>query len=107
MNKSQALKEAQRRWGKDAVIRDDRRQQTTPAQRQAAREALFELRGYIVTNEDRRYFRTFKDELIFQSIRQRFSVGIHGGFFIGIRGTGDTWEECFENADKMWGKKTA
>lgn len=107
MNRTQALKEARRRWGPKAIIEDHPKQATTPESRQAAREARMELRGFILTREDRRFFHDFMDELLFQSLRQRFMVGVHEGFFISVRGHGDTWSECFENADRMWGKKAA
>jgi hypothetical protein len=99
MNKSQALKEAVKRWGKDAVVIDERRNASTPAQREAARNARMELRGFITSSEDRRFFRPLDNELLFQSMRQRFKVGYHCGFFISVRGTGDTWEECFTNVN--------
>lgn len=106
MNKSQALKEAVKRWGKDAVVMDERRNASTPEERTAAREELQRLLKTLSSDEKRRR-RHELDDLLYRALRQRFKVGVHGGFFIGIRGYGDTWEECFEVADKMWGKKAA
>lgn len=103
MNKTQALKEAVRRWGKDAVIQDRPKQASTPEQREAARARRQHLRETL-TKEELKKRHQEMDDLLFQTLRHRYSVGVHGGFFISIRGCGDTWEQCFEAADRMWGK---
>lgn len=101
MTKTQAMKEAVRRWGPDAIIQDDRKCTTTKESRKAAsekRQALLKT----LTPEEKKARRKELDELLFQTLRNRYSVGVHGGFYIGIRGYGDSWEECFEVADRMW-----
>ncbi len=106
MNKTQALKEAVRRWGKDAIIKDDKRCATTPESRKAAsekRQAILKA----ITPEGKKARRDELDELLFQALRYRYSVGVRGGFFISIRGYGDSWEDAFACADRMWGKKAA
>ena len=105
MSKSAALKEAVRRWGKSAGVRDiGAKLSRTAEQRRAAREALMELRGFIVTPEDRKFFKPFREWLVFDSLRERFTVGEisgAGGFrWFSVKGTGDTWEEAFQRADQ-------
>lgn len=108
MNKSQALKEAVRRWGKDAIIQDrGPRFASTPERRRAAQEARMELKAFRDLCPDRRAFRDFDDSLFSLAVRNRFSVGVDGGFCICIRGYGDSWEESFSCADALWGKKAA
>lgn len=101
MNKTQAMKEAAKRWGKDAVIIDKPKLASTPEERAAAQQQRKHLRDTL-TPEELKARRKEMDELLFKSLRHRYSVGEHGGFFIGIRGYGDSWEECFQRADRMW-----
>ena len=103
MTKSQALKEAVNRWGPKAIVQDVRRCTTTKESRKAASEARQALLKTL-TAEEKKARRKELDELLFQALRQRYKVGVHGGFFIGIRGCGDSWEEAFASADRMWGK---
>lgn len=103
MNRKQALAEAVKRWGKDAMIQDRPRCASSPEEREVARKQRKYLRDTL-TKEDLKKRHKDMDELLFDSMRYRFSVGIFGGFFFGVRGSGDTWEEAFEAADRMWGK---
>lgn len=103
MNKTQALKEAVKRWGKKAIVRDEPKLASTPEQRAEA-GAKRKLLRETLTKEELKKRSAEMDELLFQTLRQRYSVGSHEGFCICIRGTGDTWEQCFEAADRMWGK---
>lgn len=100
MTKSQAVKEAVKRWGKEAVVIDERKFASTPEEREAAREERKRLLATL-TPEEKKARRKELDELLSRALRQRFKVGYHGGFFIGVRGTGDTWEECFQAADRL------
>lgn len=109
MNAKQALAKAQSMWGKTAGVQDNgKRLASTPEQRFAARQARAELKGFIVTREDRRFFRDFDDSLFSQSVRNRFSVGSveHGGMFFLVKGQGDSWEEAFDKAAN-WFRTTA
>lgn len=72
-------------------------------QREAARAKRKLLRETLTKDELKKRDREM-DDLLFITLRHRYSVGVHGGFCVCIRGTGDTWEECFEAADKMWSK---
>lgn len=101
MNRTQAMKEARKRWGENAVIQDRPKCASTPEQRVAACDKRKHLLAAL-TKEEKRARRKELDELLYQSLRHRFSVGYFGGFYIGVRGYGDTWEECFEVADRMW-----
>lgn len=106
MTKAQALKEAVRRWGPKAIVRDDRKCRTTPESREAARVKRHAILKSI-TPEEKRARHKELDELLFQALRVRFSVGTHEGFCISVRGYGDSWEDAFACADRMWGKKAA
>jgi hypothetical protein len=103
MNGSQALKEAKRRWGPKAIVKDDRKCATTSESRKAASEKRQAILKAITPEEKKRRHREL-DELLFQALRYRYSVGVHGGFFIAIRGYGDSWDEAFACADRMFGK---
>lgn len=103
MTKSQALKEAVKRWGPKAIIRDDRKCETTPESRKEATEKRHAILKAI-TKEEKKARRKELDELLFQALRYRYSVGVHEGFFISIRGYGDSWDDAFACADRMWGK---
>lgn len=106
MTRSQALKEAVKRWGPKAIVRDDRKCATTPESRKAAsekRQALLKS----IKPEEKRARRNELDELLFQALRYRYSVAVHEGFFISVRGYGDSWEDAFACADRMWGAKAA
>ena len=102
MNKSQALKEAVRRWGDQAVVIDDgKRNASTPEERKAASDQRRHLLATL-TSEEKKARRKELDALLSAALRNRYRVGVHGGFFIGIRGYGDSWEEAFAVADRMW-----
>lgn len=105
MNKSQALKEAVKRWGKEAVVMDNRIK-TSAAERDAAREQRKLLLATLTPEEKKKRHREL-DDLLSRALRHRYQVGKHGGFFISVRGYGDTWEQAFECADRMWGKAAA
>lgn len=104
MTKSQALKEARRRFGPDAVVLDERRLASTPERRAEAREKLKELNALCTTHELRKQHRKERDHWLSESYRYRFKVAVHHGFCIGIRGSGDTWEEAFADSDKLYAK---
>lgn len=108
MNKKQALKEAAKRWGENAAVQDQPRFASTPERRQAAHDALVELRSF-TTNDNRKAFKPLRDRLFSDAYSFRFSVGhVQMGLFFGVEGTGDTWEQAFAAADErrriMYGK---
>lgn len=107
MNRSQALKAAVRRWGKNAAVRDDGpKRASTPERRAEASELLKALRASIPkdrkpTREEREQI----DQLFSESLRMRYTVGvIHTVIFSAfwIKGNGDTWEDAFAEADKRY-----
>lgn len=105
MNRAGAIKEARRRWGNDAAVDDaGPRRASSPEKRTAAREALMELRGFITTKEDQKFFREFKDTLFSEAMRMRFAVGRIGGVggfqFFSVYGNGDTWADAFAQATR-------
>jgi hypothetical protein len=104
MNRSQALKEAVRLWGKKAGVQDDGpTRPSSPELRAAASARLKELNA-ARTKDETREARKERMELLGQSGHYRYQVGTVmsmcglSGFF--IRGQGDTWEEAFEKARK-------
>lgn len=98
MNKSQALKEAVRLFGKDAVVIDDGpRRASNPENRAKAREEMKRLNALCITHELRKQYRKERDHWLSEAYRYRYRVGIHHGFAIGVRGSGDSWQECFND----------
>lgn len=72
MTARQALKEAQRRWGKHAVVEDQKKP------------------TYCVKKDGTRYMAS-----------DRFKVGrIMLGMFFEVLGDGPTWEEAFEKSNR-------
>lgn len=107
MNRSQALKAAVRRWGKNAAVRDDGpKRASTPERRAEATKQLVDLRASIPkdrrpTKEEREQI----DQLFSASLRMRYTVGvIHTVVFSAfwVKGTGDTWEDAFAEADRRY-----
>lgn len=98
MTKTQALKKAVEMFGKDAVVMDDGpRRASTPEQRQKARDELGRLNKLCTTHELRKQYRKERDHWLGEVYRYRFKIGVHHGFCIGVRGSGDSWEACFDD----------
>lgn len=104
MNRSQALKEAVRLWGKTAAVRDGGKDRASTRERREAAAAegkrirLSIPAGQRPTREQREEM----DRLLFESYRHRYTVGSIStlGPFAAfhVRGQGDTWEEAFAKA---------
>lgn len=107
MNGSQALKEAARRWGKNAAVKDlGAKLASTPESRAAARARLHELNKLPADQKKAR--RKERDEALFQTYRYRYSVGeIAMGIMFAVHGSGDTWEGAFLDADTKFKAKAA
>jgi type VI protein secretion system component VasF len=104
VNKTQALKKAAARWGKNAAVRDEGRP-TAESTRQAASAQLPELRERLqaaTTPAERKERRAELDEVLGLALRYRYSVGYVGGIagfgFFSVQGQGDTWEEACQRA---------
>lgn len=99
-----ALEEARKRWGSDAAIRDGgpKRASTEPA-REAARKKRAELLETL-TPAEKKARRRELDDLFSQSQRRRYDVGTVSqlpgiGPVFHIRGSGDSWDDAFKQAD--------
>ncbi len=78
MNNKQALKEAQRRWGKSAMVQHNKRALTA------------EQKAALPPNDVRRW-------------HDIYSVGrVAMGMFFEVCGSGDTWEGAFEKARQLY-----
>lgn len=127
MTRDQASAEAVRRWGKTGSIRDrGSKFRSSPESRKAASDELKALREMKPESPDVRdtvkwpddlTLREFRralveardayvgwkarhDELFSAALNKRFQVGsITSGLFF-VRGSGDSWEDAFLNADK-------
>lgn len=104
MNQRQALKEATKRWGKAAAIRDQKNCDATPESRAAAHKRLVELNAICTTPELRKQHSNERDDVRGRANWYRYTVGEIGGVggiqFLRVHGQGDTWEEAFAAADK-------
>src|SRR5438046_783754 len=103
MNRSQALNEAVRLWGKNAAVRDDGKgRPSSPELRAKAAARLNEMNAVKATETKEQ--RKERMELLHWSGHYRYTVGTVmslaglGGFF--VRGQGDSWEEAFEKAQQ-------
>lgn len=107
MNKTQALKEAVKRWGKDAAVQDKGAKLAgTPESRAAGRAALTVLNA--LTPEEKKAKRKERDDALFACYRYRYVVGyIALGMMFAVHGSGDTWEEAFHEADNRFKSKAA
>jgi len=98
MTRREITKLAEAKWGKRAVVKENR-SAPTPAEREEARKLLTKLREN-KTPENRRE----RDALLSVVLSHRYWIGeIHMlpglGPCIGVRGHGDTWEEAWERAN--------
>jgi len=118
MTRTQAIKEAQKRWGKKALVRaheqlssperraDAAAQLTDAAARIEAidrevAERLAVLDWYQALIAERKTLRAQKETANSWRSYYKFSVGQDAhGFAFMVLGKGDTWEEAFADADK-------
>lgn len=120
MTNDQALKQATKRWGKRAAVRNaghfsspDRRaaaseKATTARARikaidQEIAERLKALDWYQALTGERKELQKVASENSGMAMFHRFSVGKNMGLFFEVLGSGDTWEEAFAQADKRAG----
>jgi len=114
MNRSQALKEAARLFGKKAAVQDGGKP-SSQEQRDAAFARLKEARALrdSLDKSDPRYKAARQEclDTFGEADRYRFYVGAIGGVggiqFFHVHGRGDTWEEAFAKVDPMFKKQAA
>lgn len=106
MNRTQAMKEGARLFGKNAVVRDYKRP-SSPELRAAGLAEAKVIRA-IPLGERTREQRKQLDDAVGRALYYRYSVGqlnASGPFaFIAIRGSGDTWQEAFDKVDPLYKK---
>jgi hypothetical protein len=100
MTKSQALKEAVKRWGKNAAVQDKGKERASTPERRA--EAKARLRQFNALPEgEKKVRRKERDHWLTETYRYRYTVGfIAHGIAFAVQGDGDTWEEAFASADE-------
>jgi len=117
MTRDKAAREAQKRWGKKALIRveqglssperradGDRRFAETQARIEAIdremADRLAALDWYQALKDERKQVVAQKQRAMFDRFYHRFQVGQDElGFAFLVLGKGDTWEEAFADAD--------
>lgn len=108
MNRSQALKEAVRLFGKNAAVRDLGRKFATNEQERRAASAEYRRLVDSLGTEGKKQRRKELDDLFARSVRYQFTVGAIStlGPFraFSVRGQGDTWEEAFAKVDACYKK---
>lgn len=107
MNRSQALKEAVKRWGNTACVQDrGAKLASTPESREAARTILRSINA--LPDAEKKARRKERDEALCAMYRFRYNVGtLAMGIAFGVNGSGDTWEEAFYEADNRYKTKAA
>jgi hypothetical protein len=105
MTSKAALAEAVRRWGKQALVRDEPRSASTPEQRAEYSRRYTEIREKLKAETDKEARANLHAEekaLRVLPHRFRYSVGHAAldGLFFMVEGEGDTWEECFAKAEE-------
>lgn len=104
MNRSQALKEAVRQWGKTAAVQDRGAGWPSSPELRAAASAKLKESNAARTKDEPREVRKARMGLLAASGHYRYSVGVvHtmcglSGFF--VKGQGDTWAEAFAAAQE-------
>jgi hypothetical protein len=108
MTSKQALKEAQRRWGKGAGVKHNKAACQTREENEQARKAHIEFMENFNTtlkaasNDDRSRLRKTRNELEARARTEPFYVGCIDKYlkmFFEVKGSGYSWEEALFNAD--------
>ena len=100
MNRTQAMKEAARRWGKDGGIKDYGKP-TKPEHRAAADAELKALRARVGDRAMTKEERAERDRLLGIALHYRYMVGkVVMGLFFSVEGQGDTLDAAFADADR-------
>lgn len=121
MTNDQAMKQAKKRWGSKALVRNagrfsspERRaeasEKTTAARNrikaidQEIAERLKVLDWYQALTSERKELQKTASENSGMAMFHRFSVGKNIGIGFEVLGSGDTWEEAFAQADARAGR---
>lgn len=116
MTNQQAMKQATKRWGKQALVQNNghfsspEKRATASEQATAARarikaidqeiaDRLKALDWYQALTQERRELQKEASNNTSLALRYRFQVGRNTGLFFEVLGSGDTWEEAFAQAD--------
>jgi hypothetical protein len=99
MNKSEALKEARRRFGKDALIEDKGWEHASdPISRQTARAEALDI------SERIKILKARQEELGHAARKFQYSIGKVVGVAefraFHVTAEGDSWEACFDELDR-------
>ena len=107
MNKIQALRKAQKLFGKNATVCDYGKE-SSPELRKTASTMLQELRKDCTTFELKKANGTALDRLRIAALHYRYTVGvIEMGMFNAIKACGDSWDGCFKAIAEQPNKGTA
>ena len=113
MNTKQALKEAIRRFGKNAAVRDDGKAcASTPDARKLAHDEIMRLNAQRKdASLDKVALKEIDEarrQLFGPANRYRFTVGhVAMGMFFSVEGQGDTWELAFAQVDEKAAREKA
>jgi hypothetical protein len=117
MTNDQAMRQATKRWGKKAAIRNaghfssPERRDEASGKAQTARARIKDidqeitarlkaLDWYQALTSERKDLQKVASENSGMALFHRFSVGKDMGLFFEVLGSGDTWEEAFAQADR-------
>ena len=120
MDNNQARTQAKKRWGAKFYIRNSGFM-SSPERRLKAQNEFHEARDAIAAIDkeikerlatldwyqeliaNKRHHRKRSEQAQSDALHHRFSVGKQGAMFTEILGSGDTWEEAFNQADALRG----
>lgn len=117
MTNDQAMKQATKRWGTRAAVRNagrfssPERRDEASGKTQTARARIKDidqeiaarlkaLDWYQALTSERKDLQKVISESSGMAMFYRFSVGKNMGMFFEVLGSGDTWEEAFAQADR-------
>lgn len=117
MTNQQAMKQATKRWGKQALIQNGGHFSSPERRAEAGEKAksararmkeidqeisdrLKALDWYQALTSERRELQKVASDNSSLALRYRFQVGRNTGLFFEVLGSGDTWEQAFEQADQ-------
>lgn len=112
MNRTQAMKEARRLFGKNAAIRDNGKP-TSEEMRKEASAKLPHIRARLAEAKgaERKEIRAELDAALGKALGYRYTVGcVQGacGFaWFAVRGQGDTWDAAFAKVEPLYKKLAA
>lgn len=101
MNRSQALKEAVRLWGKNAAVRDEGASRASNPELRAAASAKLKELNAARTKDETKEQRKEREHQLYWAGHYRYAVGkVVMGLAFFVMGQGDTWAEAFAAAQE-------